>query len=131
MTRRLLFSVFSLLMLASCGGGSGSSRNYVNNKVLDKFPSIYVEKEEEKEEQGLRMRQELEGVDNSEKAMAIMEKYQGIVEQIETNALEMAEKEAAAIKGNAVPFTIVWENPDFEVKSATVGHAAMNQGRLR
>lgn len=124
----LVLSVLAACALVACGGGG--SAKYVNNKVLGKFPSVYMELHKQMEADKADWQEDMQKAKKESDLMKIRDKYVAIEEKRKTDAEEMATKEFEKIKGSEVPFTMEYDDPNFEIRSATIAEATPSTGAL-
>ncbi|MDR1543427.1 MAG: hypothetical protein LBS50_03250 [Prevotellaceae bacterium] len=105
------------LTFSSCGGGSGK---YVDNKMLGKFPSIFME----------YYRLESELSENGRNGKISQKKWASETERLEKQRTDDASAEFKRIEGREVPFRFDYEDADYKIVSAKIEQAHETTGAL-
>lgn len=128
MKKVLLTALAALYLLTGCGGGG--SAKYTENKALGKLPSIYMVWHELDEKNEENMRKELEKAKTEGDFIKINEKYIAFEEKRKQETIDAASKEIEKLRGKDVPYSINYDDPDFEIVSATIEEIEPSTGAL-
>lgn len=126
----LLFASISILFMGACGGNADRKSNYVENEVLGIFPSIYMELNKELKQQMTDMQNDMQSATAEKKLTELRDKYVALEDETKQNAQNLAEAELEKIADRMVPFTVMYEHPDFELRTARVDWGYPETGAL-
>lgn len=139
-----------LIIILACILAGCDDISYTDNRVLGKYPSVYVELRRQlrfdRREMNLDIRKverKTRVTDRDDKADSVrkMERRERKVMKVrgKYSVIEMERRQAAAraggseierLRGNAVPFSFEYADPDFDVRSVVISGADLEAGTI-
>ncbi len=125
--KKLLATAAVAAAAFACAGGS----SYIDNPVLGKYPSVFVENARQRKALNERMKEDMQSAFGSmSKTEKVRVKYEKAEQELAARTAQAAEKEMERIRERSVPYEFDYPEQSFDVLEAIVEEGTPSTGAL-
>ncbi len=125
--KKLLPTAAVAAVACACAGSS----SYIDNPVLGKYPSVFVENARQRKALDESMKEDMQSAFGSmSKIEKVRVKYEKAEQELAARTAQAAEKEMERIRERSVPYEFDYPEQNFDVLEAIVEEGAPSTGAL-